>query len=129
MVFQIAGKERPGHAERRGGPMMGTTFLRGYTIMLPAVLLLAGLPAAGVGARQAVKPAVPVDPVDGILEAFKTHDVVMLPGGHGGKPGYDLLLRILRDTRTPGVVTDVVVEFGTSRYQDVIDRFMRGDPM
>ena len=72
--------------------MMGTTFLRGYKSMLSAVLLLASLPAAGVGARQAVKPAVPVDPDDGILEAFKTHEVVMLPGGHGGKRGYDLLL-------------------------------------
>jgi hypothetical protein len=107
--------------------MMGTTFLRGHKRMLPAVLLLASWPMAGGGARQVVKPAVPVDPVDGILDAFKTHEVVMLPGGHGGKRGHDLLLRILRDTRTPGLVTDVVVEFGTSRYQDVIDRFIRGD--
>ena len=109
--------------------MMGTTFLRDYKSMLLAMLLLTSLPPAGVGARQSVKPAVPVDPVDGIHEAFKRHDVVMLPGGHGGKASYDLLLRILRDARTPGVVTDVVVEFGTSRYQDVIDRFMRGDPI
>ena len=91
-----------------------------------ATALLASLLAAGGGA-QALKPAVPIDPVDGIVDAFKTHQVVMLPGGHGSKPAHDLLLKILRDPRVQGTVTDVVVEFGTSRCQDVIDRFVRGD--
>jgi hypothetical protein len=77
---------------------------------------------------QAPKPAVPIDPVDGIVEAFKTHQVVMLPGGsHGTQRDFDLLLRLLRDSRAPGLVTDLVVEFATARCQDVIDRFMRGD--
>ena len=51
----------------------------------------------------------------------------MLPGGHGGRQGYDLLLAIVREPRIQGTVTDIVVEFGSSRYQDVIDRFVRGD--
>jgi hypothetical protein len=67
--------------------------------------------------------------VDGIVEAFRSHQVVMLPGGHGSKRGYDLLLKILRDPRIQGTVTDVVVEFGTSRYQDLIDRYIRGEAM
>jgi len=92
-----------------------------YLLPLLFVLMAAGAGRAG----QPLKPAVPVDPVDGIVEAFKTHEVVMLPGGHGSKPAHDLLLRILRDPRVPGTVTDIVVEFGTSRYQDLIDRFMR----
>jgi hypothetical protein len=96
-------------------------------ILLP-LLLLSALPAASVGGGQALKPAVPVDPVDGIIEAFKTHQVVMLPGGaHGNKRDFDLLLRLLRDSRTPGLVTDIVVECGTSRHQDMIDRYVRGD--
>ena len=102
-------------------PRVAITLLR--ALVLAAV---AAVPAVAVDQGQP-RPAVPIDPVDGILEAFKTHQVVMLPGGHGGKHGYDLLLRILRDARTPGLVTDVVVEFGTSRYQDMIDRFMRGE--
>ena len=80
-----------------------------------------------VSAGQALKPAVRVDPIDGIVEAFRTHQVVMLPGGHGGRQGYDLLLAIVREPRIQGTVTDIVVEFGASRYQDVIDRFVRGD--
>ena len=78
---------------------------------------------------QAPRPAVRIDPVDGIVEAFKTHQVVMLPGGHGSKQFHDLLLAVVRDPRMPGTLTDIVVEFGSSRYQDLIDRFMRGDAM
>lgn len=96
-------------------------------IGLIAIGLVLVVPTQIARASQAPQPAVRVDPIDGIVEAFKTHQVVMLPGGHGAKPGYDLLLAILRDPRVQGTVTDVVVEFGTSRYQDVIDRFIRGD--
>ena len=80
-----------------------------------------------VSAGQALKPAVRIDPTDGIVEAFRTHEVVMLPGGHGSRPGYELLLAIVREPRIQGTVADIVVEFGSSRYQDVIDRFVRGD--
>jgi hypothetical protein len=97
---------------------------RHILLSLLFVLMAAGAARAG----QTPKPAVPVDPVDGIIEAFKTHHVVMLPGGaHGNQRDFDLLLRLLRDSRTPGLVTDLVVEFGTSRHQDMIDRYMRGD--
>ena len=72
----------------------------------PLVLLVGGLTTAGVRAQSGRRPAVPVDPVDGIVEAFKSHNVVMLPGGHGSKQFHDLLLRILRD---PPVDWDNVV--------------------
>ena len=36
-------------------------------------------------------------------------------------------LALIRDARFPAIVNDIVVEFGTARYQDVIDRFVRGD--
>jgi len=46
--------------------------------------------SAGVrsGERRAgVKTAVGVDPIDGIVEAFGRHEVVMLPGGYGSRQG------------------------------------------
>jgi hypothetical protein len=33
----------------------------------------------------------------------------------------------IRDARIADIVNDIVVEFGTARYQDVIDRFIRGE--
>jgi hypothetical protein len=94
----------------------------------PALIVALLIIAAPIGAvSQTPKPAVRIDPIDGIVEAFKTHRVVMLPGGHGSKLSHDLLVAILRDPRIQGTVTDVVVEFGSSRHQDLIDRFTRGD--
>jgi hypothetical protein len=98
--------------------MMGVD-MPGLAALLAAFALL--------NAGQALTPAVRVDPIDAIVEAFRTHQVVMLRGGHGSRPGYDLLLAIVREPRIQGTVTDIVVEFGSSRYQDLIDRFVRGD--
>jgi hypothetical protein len=120
-----------------GGALIGAVMIRSSrrrvlkgggrrNILLPLVL------AAAVGdaaAQPQPKAAVPIDPVEGIVEAFKTHQVVMLPGGHGSKQFHDLLLAVVRDPRMPGTLTDIVVEFGSSRYQDLIDRFVRGDAM
>lgn len=95
-------------------------------ILLP--LIFAAV-AVDVAAQTEPRLAVRIDPIDGIVEAFKHHNVVMLPGGHGSKLFHDLLLSILRDPRIQGTVTDVVVEFGSSRYQDLIDRYVRGDAL
>ena len=93
-------------------------------ILLPLILAATAIDATAQGQPR---PAVRLDPVDGIVEAFKTHQVVMLPGGHGSRLFHDLLLSLARDPRLQGTLTDIVVEFGSSRYQDLIDRFMRGE--
>ena len=111
-VMVLAGRKR---ALTRGGRR---------NILLPLILAAAAVDAA---AQPQPRPAVRIDPVDGIVEAFKTHHVVMLPGGHGSKQFHDLLLAVARDSRLQGTLTDIVVEFGSSRYQDLIDRFVRGD--
>ena len=37
------------------------------------------------------------------------------------------LLSLIRDARFPAAVNDIVIETASSRYQDAIDRFVRGD--
>lgn len=76
---------------------------------------------------QTPRAATRLDPIDAILGAFATHHVVTLPGGHAGIELHELLLTTIRDPRLAGVLTDVVVEFGNARYQDAIDRFVRGE--
>jgi hypothetical protein len=45
--------------------------------------------------------AIPIDPINGILEAFKTHSVVALcDGGHGCEQAYALRVALIRDPRT-----------------------------
>lgn len=76
----------------------------------------------------AMRLAVPLDPIDGILAALKTHRVVTLgEGGHNNEQTHALRMSLIRDPRFAEVVNDIVVEFGNSRYQDVMDRFVGGE--
>ena len=86
-------------------------------------LILAVLVAQGAAPR----PAVPLEPVAALVEAFRTHSVVALTAGHGNAIGYAFGLVLLRDARLASVVNDIVVEEGSARYQDLADRYVRGD--
>ena len=68
-----------------------------------------------------------VDAISGILEAFRSHPIVALGEGiHGNNQAHAFRLALVRDPRFPTVVNDIVVEFGSGRYQTVMDRFIRG---
>jgi hypothetical protein len=72
--------------------------------------------------------AIPIDPINGILEAFKTHNVVALcDGGHGCEQAYALRVALIRDPRFADIVSDIVVECGNSLYQGMMDRFVAGE--
>jgi hypothetical protein len=103
-----------------GRRLRNSTFLVGAALM--ALVCTSAWPEA------TTKPAVPLDPIEGILAAFKTHQVVTLgEGGHNNEQTHTLRMSLIRDPRFAKVVNDIVVEFGNSRYQDVMDRFMRGE--
>ena len=74
------------------------------------------------------QPAMPIDAVDGVIEACRAHALVALgEGAHGNEQGHAFRLRLVRDQRFAQVVDDVVVEFGNAKYQALVDRFVRGD--
>jgi hypothetical protein len=88
-------------------------------------LLLAGaLPACGVlGPPKATR----IDAITGILDAFKTRSIVALgEGRHGNHQSHAFRLALVRDPRFTTTVHDIVVEFGSARYQAVMDRFVGG---
>jgi hypothetical protein len=68
-----------------------------------------------------------VDPIHAIVEAFRTHNVVALTDPHGNVQVQAFLLSLVRDPRFPQLATDIVVETASARYQDAIDRFVRGE--
>ncbi len=77
---------------------------------------------------SSAKKSVPVDPIAGILEAFRSHSIVAVDEGrHNNQAGYDFRLALIRDPRFAGTVNDIVVEAGSARYQDVMDRFTSGE--
>jgi len=80
------------------------------------------------GQAQAPKPAVRLDPIPAILDAFRTYQLVSFPGGHtDGNGAMGLLHQLIKNPGFAGTVNDIVVEFGSSRYQDLMDRYVRGD--
>jgi hypothetical protein len=70
----------------------------------------------------------PVEPIPAILEAFRSHAIVALGNVEGGnEQSHQFQLSLIRDPRFAVAVNDILVEFGNARYQEVLDRFERGD--
>jgi hypothetical protein len=78
-----------------------------------ALCLLMTVSMRGTAQETKPRPAVPVDAISGIIDAFRTHRVVSFPGGHtDGNEGQALLRALVKDPRFASVVNDIVVEFG-----------------
>ena len=86
-----------------------------------ATLILGAMLAA------APTPAVPLEPVAAMVDAFRTHAVVAVTAGHGEARGYAFAQLLIHDPRLIAAINDIVIEEGSARYQDVADRFVRGD--
>jgi hypothetical protein len=85
-------------------------------------------PVQKSGATAAERPIMPVDPVHAVLDALESHDIVALDEGrHGNQQAHTLRLALIRHPRFASNVNDIVVEFGSARYQEVMDRYIRGD--
>ena len=62
-----------------------------------------------------------------ILDAFRSHDIVMLGEAHGNKQEYDWLRSLIATPEFADQVDDIVMEFGNSLYQKSVDRYTRGE--
>jgi len=72
--------------------------------------------------------AKPVDAVASILAAFKTHSVVALgEGRHFSEQALAFYSTLIKDPRFSRTVNDIVVEIGSARFQDIMDRYVRGE--
>jgi hypothetical protein len=89
--------------------------------------LLAGVVAAAQGA--ALRDRVPLDAIATIVEAFRTHPIVAIDEEHGDERSHAFRVSLVRDARFPPDVNDIVVEFGNSRFQNLADRFVMGEPV
>ena len=81
-----------------------------------------------LGGQSTFPPPTPGDAIPAILDLFKTYQVVGLgEGPHGNLEGSAFRQKLIRDPRFPAVVNDILIETGTARYQDVVDRYIRGE--
>jgi hypothetical protein len=96
-------------------------------LMAFAILLFVAPAPAGATQNASSQPATPEDPVTTIIEAFRTHNIVTLTDPHGNVQIQAFLLSLVRDPRFAEAANDIVIETGSARYQDALDRFVRGD--
>lgn len=75
------------------------------------------------------RPAVPLEPAAAIVDAFRTHSVVAVTAGHGDARGYAFGRSLVNDPRIAAVVDDIVIEERSAKFQELSDRFVRGEAM
>ena len=83
--------------------------------------------AGASGQETAGRPAAPRPAIAAIVEAFGQHRIVGLGDAHGNRLGEAFQLALIADPGFLAVVDDLVVESGNSRYQELADRFVRGE--
>jgi hypothetical protein len=81
---------------------------------------------AVVRADQDRPAPVPRGAIAAIGAAFATHDVVTLPHGHT-RQSHDFLRALIAAPGVGAAIDDLLVEFGNARFQDVVDRYVRGE--
>lgn len=85
-------------------------------ILLASVLLVLTTPAAATTKTS-----------DLVFRLFDRYDLVALPEVHRAKEVHEFLRALIRDPRMAKYgVTNVVVEFGNAKYQDVADKYLFG---
>ena len=89
---------------------------------------IAILGCAAASAQHEKRPAVPIDPFAAIFDAFGSNPIVALgEGEHNNEQGHAFRLSLIRHPKFALTVNDIVVEFGSARYQTLMDRYIRGD--
>jgi hypothetical protein len=100
--------------------------MRAVGIVL-CVVVATGL-LTGHAQDAARRPAVRVDPSSAIIDAFATHRLVALgEGPHGNELGHAFRLALIRHPRFATLVNDIVIESGSARYQEFVDRYVNGE--
>lgn len=92
------------------------------------IVLLCSVVAGAAAQGQSARASVPLDAVRAVLDQFEQYSIVALSeGAHNNQKGHEFRMALVRDPRFGRLVNDVVVEFGNSRYQEVMDRFTAGE--
>jgi hypothetical protein len=98
-------------------------------ILAFAAMAFCGCSSAQPAPSGPPSPTVVISAADSIFDAFHRHPLVGLSDDHGSVLGGEFYNALIRDPRFARDVGNVVVEFGSSNYQDVMDRYVAGEPV
>jgi hypothetical protein len=92
--------------------------------MKPAYYVLL-LSAGSLCSGQGQQPE-PQEASLAVIRAFDDHNIVMFGEAHGCEQEYEWLRQLVIQPGFADRVDDIVVEFGNSLYQEVVDRYIAG---
>jgi hypothetical protein len=97
------------------------------TGLMVGVLLAASNLAAAAQKAPNILPEPTVSPaIDGILAGFQNHPLVAIGNHEDYAQQEDFYAALVRDPRFAREVGNVVVEFGASAHQDIMNRYLNG---
>lgn len=84
--------------------------------------------ALPVSAQQGEAP-LPQEAVSFVVDRFSDTPLVAIGETHGVQEVYDFYHALISNIRFQETVNDIVIEFGNARYQDILDRYIDGEPI
>jgi hypothetical protein len=70
-----------------------------------------------------------LDPIAAVLDALGSYPIVVLGEAHNEARIHAFRLALIRHPKFPSLVDDIVLESGTSQFQEDMDKFVRGEAM
>jgi len=64
--------------------------------------------------------------MDAIVKALQSNSLVAIADEHGNEQVHAFRLAMLRDARIVSLINDIVVEFGSAKYQQLMDDYVAG---
>jgi hypothetical protein len=102
-------------------------FLRRTAGATALTLVAGGLPRAASALAASGADPQPSPALPSILATLERYPLVALCEHHHLQEWHDVVTALLHNPLLPGRITDIVVEFGNARYQEVADRFVLED--
>src|SRR5882724_3177331 len=96
-------------------------------LMATAIVVCVFANSERIAAQRATPQATPVEAVQGIVEAFKQHSVVLIGERHWLRQAGDFYIQLVRDPSFQNSVQNIVVEFASRQNQSLLDRYISGE--
>src|SRR5262245_52004169 len=96
-------------------------------LSLTIILIVIGYGYPTVTGRPVIYKPRPEKAVEGIIELFDRFPIIALGEMLWNRTQHDFIVSLIEHPSFPNKVNDIVVEFGSARYQNIMDKYIAGE--
>jgi hypothetical protein len=100
---------------------------RASRLLLTSTLILIGYGHPGVMGKLITDEPKPTKAVEGLIELFDRFPIVALGEMLWNRTQHDFIVSLIEHPTFPDKVNDIVVEFGSAKYQNMMDKYIAGE--